>query len=153
METVSVFTTNAVAGLDARGTFGWMPSWWRELRVGLILWYAVCIEVLAVLCLVTIVAVLGPSEPKAVAEFAARAGMWVGPSASAVLCFLFARRLTGYMTLVPKRVAHGLALGVAAALADILILVVTRTPFELMFVFSAILRVFAAWLGARYARR
>lgn len=115
-------------------------KWLRVLIAALI------IEILAVLVLVIVVAVAGPGEPDAAMAFAERVGVWLGPLAGFVLCFLGSWLLT--RTLDSDRVPNGLALGIAVALIDIILLVVGGSGFRWVFAASNVGKVLAGYLGA-----
>ena len=123
-----------------------------RIRIGRILVFAILAEILAVLTLVVIVALFGPSDPAAAQAYAERIGLWVGPIAG----FLFtlaggwwiARRLAN------SQVLNGFVLGVAVALIDISILLLSGAEFLPIFAISNIGRVIAGalggWLASQY---
>ena len=112
---------------------------------------SVAIEVLAVLVLVLIVALLGPSEPAAAQAYAERLGKWVGPIAGFVLClgggWLVARHLS------EGHVPRGALLGAMVAAIDMAILVASGATFQPLFAFSNLGRLVAGSLGGLLAMR
>ena len=111
---------------------------------------AVLLEAAAVVVLVLIVAVFGPSDAEGSQAFAQRLGDWVGPIAGFVLCFgggwLVSRRLT------TGQVARGLLLGSLVAAIDVSILIASGSAFRLLFVLSNLGRLVAGALGGFMAR-
>lgn len=122
-----------------------------QLRIVRTLAVAVCIEVLAVLVLVVLVATLGPSDADAAQAYAVRLGTWVGPIAGFVLClaggWLVARDLSR------GHVPSGFLLGAVVAAIDISILVAGGAPFQPVFVLSNLGRLVAGSMGGWLARR
>lgn len=122
-----------------------------SIRVGRILAIAIVVEALAILGLVIVVALLGPSDPDSARAYAERVGYWFGPSAGFVLCiaggWFVARRLT------EGQVLNGLALGVAVAAIDIALIVAGGAAFQFVFVASNVGRVVAGTLGGWLASR
>lgn len=122
-----------------------------QLRVGRIVATAVAAEVLAVLSLVLLVGLFGPSDSAAVQAYAERLGYWVGPIAGFGFCLLggywVARGLTG------SQVLNGFVLGLVVAGIDIAILVASGTAFEPVFAVSNIGRIIAGSLGGWIAHR
>lgn len=112
---------------------------------------AVAIEALAVLILVLIVALLGPTEPVAAQAYAQRLGSWVGPMAGFVLClgggWFVARNLSS------GHVSRGALLGTMVAAIDVAILVASGATFQPLFVLSNLGRVVAGSLGGYLATR
>ena len=125
-----------------------------RIRIGRILIAALLAEFLAVLVLVLIVAVAGPSEPAAAQAYAARLGYWVGPIAG----FLFTMAGGWWVAknLDEAHVLNGFVLGVAVAAIDVSILVLSGSGFKLIFAISNIGRVIAGtiggWIAGRYRR-
>ena len=121
------------------------------IRIGRILIGAVLAEFLAVLALVLIVAVFGPSDQAAAEAYAQRLGYWVGPLAGFVFTLIagwwVAKNLTNY------HLANGFVLGVAVAVIDISILVASGSGFQLIFAVSNIGRVIAGSIGGWLAGR
>ena len=125
-----------------------------RIRPGRILIFEILAEILAVLTLVVIVALFGPSEPEAAQDYAERLGILVGPIAG----FLFT--LAGGWW-IARRLAHsqvlnGLVLGMVVAIIDISILVLSGTEFQPVFAISNIGRIIAGtlggWLASRYGK-
>lgn len=112
---------------------------------------AIVIEAIAVLILVLLVAMFGPSDPDAAPAFARRLGYWVGPTAGFVLCigggWLVARNLNS------GQVTSGLILGATVAAIDVLLLVGGGAEFEPIFVFSNLGRLAAGSVGGWLAGR
>ena len=122
-----------------------------QLRVGRIILTAIAVEVLAVLVLVMLVVLFGPSDPTAAEAYAERLGYWVGPIAGFLLCLLggwwVAKGLSG------SHVLNGLVLGATVAAIDIAILLVSGAEFHPVFAVSNIGRVVAGSLGGWFAGR
>jgi hypothetical protein len=106
---------------------------------------AVTAEALGIVVLIVIVAIFGPHDPAADQAYAERISLWVGPISGAVLCLLFGWILT--LRLNSGHVINGLAVGGAAAALDILIIVLSGTPFRLVYVLSNAGRLGAAAVG------
>lgn len=115
------------------------------IKVGRILGVAVAVEVLAILVLVVLVALFGPSDPEGSRAFAERLGFWVGPIAGFVLCvaggWLIARNLATH------HVLNGLALGAVVAAIDVALLVAGGAGFQLIFAASNVGRLVAGSIG------
>jgi hypothetical protein len=126
-----------------------------KLRIGRSLILAIVIEALAILALVGLVALFGPSDPEAAQAYAQRLGYWVGPTAGFVLCvaggWLIARQLPA------RHVLNGLVLGALVAAIDVVLLLVSRAEFQLIFVFANLGRLVAGavggWLASRTQKR
>ncbi len=112
---------------------------------------AVTAEVLPILALFGLVALLGPGEPAAAEQYAARLGRWVGPIGGGVAVFLGAVWVG--RGLPAGQVAHGVAVGAATAAIDGALLAASGTGFEWLFVASQGGRVAAGALGGWVARR
>lgn len=121
------------------------------MGIGRMALLAVAIEALAVVILMLIVALLGPSDSVAAQAYAERLGYWVGPIAGFVLClgggWLVARRMTS------GHIRRGLLLGTLVAAIDVAILVAGGAAFQLIFAFSNLGRLVAGSLGGLLARR
>jgi hypothetical protein len=108
-------------------------------------------ELLAVLTLVVIVAVLGPSDATAAQAYAERLGFWVGPIAGFGFCLLggwwVGRNLSAF------HVRNGLFLGISVAVLDITILILSGADFHPIFAVSNIGRVLAGLIGGWLASR
>lgn len=116
-----------------------------QIRWVRILIAAVVAEVAAIALLILLVAIFGPGNEEADKQYAEQLGRWVGPLGGATLCFL-----GGYWvawSASTRRPLHGLLVGVAAALIDIVSILAFRVPFQLLFVASNVGRVLAGWLG------
>jgi len=121
------------------------------MRIGPLVLLALSIEAVAVLALVLMVALFGPTEPIAAQEYAERLGNWVGPLAGFVLClgggWLVARHLT------EGHVKRGLLLGAMVAAIDLAILVASGAAFQVLFAFSNLGRLVAGSIGGLLASR
>ena len=128
-----------------------MSEDWGVKRFAHLVGLAVLIEAGAVLVLVVVVAVFGPSDPEGAQAFARRLGDWVGPIAGFVLCFgggwFVSRRLTS------GHVPRGLLLGALVAAIDIAILMASGSAFRWLFVVSNLGRLVASSLGGLVASR
>jgi len=122
-----------------------------QLRVGRIVIVAIAVEVFAVLTLVLLVALFGPSDEAAVQAYAERLGYWVGPIAGFVFCLLGGFSVA--RTLPTSQVLNGLVLGLVVAGIDIGILVAMGAAFDPMFAVSNIGRAIAGSLGGWLAVR
>ena len=112
---------------------------------------AVGIELVAVIGLVAIVAVAGPSEMAQAMIFAEATGAWYGPLAGAFLCFAGGYWLSKGAK--PNHTLVGTILGATVAALDILLLVLAGEEFKALFVVSNILRVLAGAAGGLLASR
>lgn len=116
-----------------------------KIKAGRILLVAIASEVLAVLTLVLIVALFGPSDPAEAPAYARRLGFWVGPIAG------FGYTLIGAWWIARKlgelQILHGVLLGVAVAAIDVTLLVLGGGEFLPIFVASNIGRVVAGYIG------
>ena len=122
-----------------------------QIRINRIVIAAVAAEVLAVLALVLLVALFGPSDVAAAQAYAERLGYWVGPLAGFGFCLL-----GGFWVargLHTAQVPNGFALGLVVAGIDIGILVVSGAAFQPIFAVSNIGRVIAGSVGGWIARR
>ena len=122
-----------------------------NIKFGRVLIAAVVAEVVAILALVLIVFVFGPSDPAASQAFAERLGLWVGPIGGFITCFLGGWWVA--KNLQSDHLVNGLALGITVALIDILLLVLSGEGFMLLFAASNIGRVVAGALGGWFAQR
>ena len=121
------------------------------LRAGRIVLAALATEVIAILALVAIVALFGPHEKVAAQQFAERVGFWFGPTAGFVLCLVAAFWLTRRLT--SGHIPQGVLLGLAAAVIDVALLLLSATPFRSIFVLSNVGRVVAGALGGWLASK
>lgn len=115
------------------------------IRTGRVVIAAIAAEVLAIVGLICIVAVWGPSEPDAARAFAQRVGFWFGPAAGFGLClaagWLVSRPLAQHQML------NGFALGATVAAIDAALILASAAPFHAIFVASNIGRMLAGTLG------
>lgn len=122
-----------------------------KIRTGRILLVAIASEVLAVLTLVLIVAIFGPSDPADAPAYARRLGFWVGPIAG------FGYTLVGAWWIANKldesQVLHGVLLGVTVAAIDVTLLLLSGGEFLPVFAISNVGRVVAGYLGGLIACR
>lgn len=120
-------------------------------RIGRILITAIAVEAIAIIGLVLVVALLGPSDPDAAQAYAEKVGYWFGPAAGFVLCvvggWFVSRRLS------ERHILNGLVLGAAVAAIDIALLLVSGAAFQLIFVVSNIGRLVAGTIGGWLASR
>lgn len=120
-------------------------------KIGKIVAIAIVIEILSIAIFVVLVGAFGPREPSAAQAFAERLGVWVGPLSGFILCVFggwwFARRSEG------DPVANGLGLGVAVAVIDVVLLVASGAPFQMIFAVSNVGRMVAGALGGMAAAR
>jgi hypothetical protein len=118
---------------------------WGRLLVAVLL-----AEGIPILLLIALVAAFGPGERIADQAFAERLGRWVGPIAGALSVLVAARWVA--RDLSSGRVAHGVALGAAAALLDVALLVAGGAGFAWLFVVSQVGRLVAGYAGGASAR-
>lgn len=112
---------------------------------------ALTIELVAILLLVGVVAVSGPSDPEAAAALAERVGYWLGPAAGFLLCVVGGWYVA--KDLESGRIRSGSILGAAAAGIDVLILVASGAAFRWVLVVSNVGRLIAGSLGGWLATR
>lgn len=116
-----------------------------KIHIGRIIVTAIAIEVLSIVSLVAVVALTGPGERIAAEAYAQKLGLWLGPLAGFVFCFF-----GGYWVAKRARyrpVAHGLAVGLATAIIDVVLLVASAPAFSPVFLLSNVGRVVAGALG------
>ncbi len=122
-----------------------------KVRIARTLITALVAEILAIAGLVIAVALFGPSEAEAAAEWAAETGWWFGPVAGFILCLVggwfVARGATS------DHVVHGLLLGVVVAAIDVGLLLAGGAEFQMVFVISNVGRVVAGGVGGWWAGR
>ena len=122
-----------------------------KLNIKRILLTAVLIEIVAVLLLVLLVALAGPSDPDGAQAFAQRTGSWFGPIAGFTLCLIggwyVARRITSVQVL------SGIVLGLAVAIIDGGLLVASESEFKMIFVLSNVAKILSGGLGGWFAGR
>lgn len=121
------------------------------MKYGRILLAAIASEILAVVSLVVAVAVFGPSDPGSAERFARETGSWLGPVAG--FAFTLAAAWIVSRKLQSGHVQTGFAIGAAAALLDVLLLIAGGEGFQTLFVFSNLGRVLAGVLGGWMAAR
>ena len=112
---------------------------------------AVVAEVAAIVFLVVLVMIFGPSDAAEAQAFAERLGAWAGPLGGALATFLLA--LWVARPLETGQVLHGGLLGLLVALLDAGLLVAGSTPFQWLFVASGLGRIVAGMLGGYLAGR
>lgn len=122
-----------------------------QIRVGRILLTAIVVEVLAVLALVLLVVILGPSDQAAAEAYAIRLGFWVGPIAGFVFCLAGGWWVAKGLSV--SHVLHGLVLGAMVAAIDIGILVIGGAEFHPVFAVSNGGRIIAGAIGGWLAGR
>ena len=118
------------------------------MRWGRIVLGVVLAEVAAVLVLVLLVLLLGPSDQEGATAYAERIGRWVGPIAGSLATFLAAWWAAAGSS---RPVASGVAVGAIAAALDVAILIASSDRFEWLFVLSNGLRLLAGFAGGRFA--
>ena len=121
------------------------------VKMGRILITAIAVEVIAIIGLVLVTAVLGPSDPEAARVYAERVGYWFGPVAGFVLCVVGGWFVTRRMS--EHHILNGFALGAAVAAIDIALILVSGVAFQLIFVVSNIGRLIAGTIGGWLASR
>jgi hypothetical protein len=111
---------------------------------------AVAIEALAIGILVALVAIFGPRDRAAVQAYAEHLGQFVGPIASAILCFFgawwVARRA------LQREVLCGFVLGAACVSIDLASLYPLGGTFQWLIAVSCTGRLIAGTLGGWVAR-
>jgi len=120
-------------------------------RLGRIIIIAIVVEALAIIGLIGIVAVFGPSDPNSAQAYAEEVGYWFGPVVGIVLCiaggWFVARRLKQHQVL------NGLVLGAIVAAIDVALLVAGGATFQLIFIASNIGKLLAGSIGGWLASR
>jgi hypothetical protein len=116
-----------------------------RIRIGLIVILGFSVEVLAVAILAVLVAIFGPRQPTAVQAYAEHLGQWVGPTASAVLCFWGARWLGRRVSNWP--ILHGFLVGATAAAIDFASVIPLGGTFQSLIFVSCAGRLIAGTLG------
>ena len=121
------------------------------VKIGRLLFTAIADEAIAIIGLVLVVALLGPSDPDAARGYAERVGYWFGPAAGFVPCIVggwfVARRMSD------RQILNGLALDAAVAAIDIALIVVSGAALQVIFVVSSIGRMIAGTIGGWLASR
>ena len=115
------------------------------LKLGRILIAAIVAEVVAILALVIIVFIFGPSDPAAAQAYAEKMGLWVGPIAGFITCFLGGWWVA--KNLVKDHLINGLALGIAVAIIDLALFLLSGESLMLLIIASNIGRIVAGTLG------
>ena len=119
---------------------------WRRLAGA-----ALAAEALPIVFLVILVVIFSSGDPIQDENFASSTGRWFGPVAGAIVTFLMGIWVTrGVST---RFLAHGVALGVLVAALDLAIIAASPTPFEWLFIWSALGRVAAGSLAGFIAAR
>jgi hypothetical protein len=108
---------------------------------------AVTMETLGIGILFVLVAIFGPHDPAGDQAYAERLSLWVGPVSGTVLCLLFGWILTRRLN--SGHVINGLAVGAASVALDILLIVLSGTPFRIVHLLSNAGRLAAAAVGGR----
>lgn len=108
-------------------------------------------EILAIISLVIVVAIFGPQNQDSAKAFAEDIGFWVGPIAG----FLFTLVAAWFIArnLESGQIRNGIAVGVATAAIDVLLLVLGGSVFQFVFVLSNLGRVIAGYVGGWLASR
>ncbi len=120
------------------------------MRWGRIVIAAGLAEISAILLLIALVMLFGPSDADAAQEYAQRLGRWVGPAGGSLATL----GLSYWAARKSKRPVHaGIWVGGLAAAIDLAMLAAAGAPFEFLFVFSNWLRVVAGWAGGWLAAR
>ena len=116
---------------------------------------ALAAEVLAVILLVLLVGIAGPSDPPAAQAYAKRLGLWVGPVGGFIFTLLAAWWVARGLQTPP--LTNGIIVGVAVAAIDVSILILSGAGFDPIFAISNAGRVIAGliggWLAGRSATR
>jgi hypothetical protein len=110
---------------------------------------AVIAEMIPILLLVAAVSVYSASGGSDPNSFARRTSEWFSPSVGSIIAF--------FVTLLavrrrPLALQHGIAIGISIALLDLGIVALQGTPFQTLFVVSALGRVAAGTLAGIIAR-
>ena len=121
------------------------------IPIGRIVLLAFAVEALAIGILAALVAIFGPRDHATVQAYAEHLGQWVGPIASAVLCFVGAWWLTRRMT--SRQALNGFLVGAAASAIDLASLIPLHVSFQLLLVISMTGRMIAGTLGGLLNRR
>ncbi len=106
---------------------------------------AIASEVGAILVLVALIAIFGPSDPDQIQQYAETLGRWVGPISGACFCFLGGIWVARHAR--DSVIVNGVMVGIATASIDIMLLFVSGTPFQILFLISNCGRIAAACLG------
>jgi hypothetical protein len=122
-----------------------------SLRWGRIAVAVVSAEILGVAILALLVTMFGPPGFAAAVPFAERLGAWVGPISGFVLCLL-----GGYWvarSASSQRLQNGVAVGVCAALLDIVVGFALGAGISMLLVLSNIGRIVGATIGGWLSSR
>jgi hypothetical protein len=98
-----------------------------------------------------LVLIFGPHDAAADQAYAERLSLWVGPISGVVLCLICGWILTRRLN--SAHVINGMAVGAAAAALDILIIVLSGSPFRIVYMLSNLGRLGAAAVGGWLASR
>lgn len=115
------------------------------IKVGRVVITAVVVEALAIISLVGIVALLGPSDPELAPAYAQKVGYWFGPVAGFGLCLAGGWFVARYLT--HHQIRNGFALGATVAAIDIALILVMGASFQVIFVASNVGRLLAGTIG------
>ena len=118
------------------------------MRWGRIILAVILAELAAVVLLVVLVFLTGPSDPDGATRYAEEIGRWVGPVGGSLATFFAAWWAARGSA---KPLASGVAVGAIAAVLDVAILLVSADRFDWLFAASNVLRVVAGFLGGRFA--
>ncbi len=122
-----------------------------KIRFGHIILAAIGVEVLAIVVLISIVAVFGPSNQAAAEEYAQKMGYWVGPIAGIVLCAVGGWWVAKEMH--SSQVLNGFLVGCVVATIDASMLSMAGVEFQTIFVVSNVGKVIAGGVGGWLAAR
>ena len=124
-----------------------------KIRFGGIIIAAIAAEVLAIVVLIVIVAVFGPSNQAAAETFAQKMGYWVGPVAGIILCTIGGWWVAKEMD--SSRILNGFLVGFVVAAIDVSLLLLGDIEYQTIFVISNAGKVaagaFGGWLAGRKA--
>ncbi len=121
-----------------------------RIRIGRIVILAIAMEALAIGILVALVACFGPRDRATTQAYAEHLGQFVGPIATAVLCFFGAWWLVRRMK--SGQILNGFVLGATSAAVDLASLVPFGGKFQLLIAVSMAGRMIAGTLGGWVAR-
>jgi hypothetical protein len=119
------------------------PIQWNAFLIGLLI-----AEIVPIAILIALVALFGPSEEQAAADYAAHLSRMVGPIGGTMMGFIVAARI-GRKSSAP--VQQGLLLGVGLAILDAALLLIANAQFEWLLVFSNVLKILGSGTGGALA--